>query len=205
MYKRKSGVFYAKDRKTGHPSLVSLFNLPLPLQNLGFEAMENLRGRMISHAEKVKKFEEMEATLAGVFSQEALAGREKFAALVQEVIKPSFDEFKTTLREVGRDAVIITNLTHNPVQSIGLTLIDRYLSFGAGKTLKLVNPKEDISSRTNTKFYEVYRSEDLIYVRQRTDPQGTPISTQLTYGDITPKFLENELASFFERSYPMKS
>jgi hypothetical protein len=25
---------------------------------------------------------------------------------------------------------------------------------------------------------------------------------QVTYGDITPKFLENELASFFERAYP---
>jgi hypothetical protein len=167
--------------------------------------MENLRGRMISHAEKVKKLEEMEALLAGVFSQEAQAGREKFAALVQKVIKPAFDEFKTALRELGRDAVIITNLTHSPVQSIGLTLLDRYLSFGEGKTLKLVNPREDISKGTNTKFYEVYRSEDLICVRQRTDTQIAPISTQVTYGDITPKFLENELASFFERAYPTTS
>jgi len=167
--------------------------------------MENLRGRLISHAEKVKKLEEMEAILAGVFSQEALAGREKFEALVQKVIKPAFDEFKTTLRELGRDAVIITNLTHNPVQSIGLTLLDRYLSFGAGKTLKLVNPREDISKGTNTKFYEVYRSEDLIYIRQRADPQLAPRSTQVAYGDIIPKFLENELASFFERAYPTTS
>ena len=164
--------------------------------------MENLRDRMISHAEKVKKLEEMEAVLAGVFSQEAQAGREKFAALVQEVIKPAFDEFKATLREIGRDAVIITSLTHDPVQSIGLTLLDRYLSFGAGKTIKLVNPKEDISKRTNTKFYEVYRADDVIYVRQRTDPQGAPISTQVSYGDIIPAFLENELAVFFERAYP---
>jgi hypothetical protein len=164
--------------------------------------MEGLRSRIVSHAEKVKKLEEMEAVLAGVFTQEAQAGREKFLALVQEVIKPAFDEFKTALREVGRDAVIITSLTHNPVQSIGLTLVDRYLSFGAGKTIKLVNPKEDISKRTNTKFYEVYRSDDVIYVRQRTDPLVAPIGTQVTYGDITPKFLENELASFFERAYP---
>src|ERR1700722_7753459 len=159
--------------------------------------METLRGRIVSHAGKDKKLEEMEAVLAGVFSQEAQAGREKFAALVQEVIKPAFDEFKATLRELGRDAVIITSLTHNPVQSIGLTLLDRYLSFGAGKTLKLVNPKDDIAKGPNTKFYEVYRSDDLIYVRQRADPQIAPISTQLTYADITSKFLENELASFF--------
>src|ERR1700677_1333307 len=98
--------------------------------------MDNLRSRMVSHAEKVKKLEEMDAALAGVFSQEALEAREKFAALVKDVIKPVFDDFKKTLREIGRDAVIITNLTHNPVQSIALTLVDRYLSFGAGKTLK---------------------------------------------------------------------
>lgn len=166
--------------------------------------MENLRERMVSHAEKVKKLEEMEAVLAGVFSQEAQAGREKFEGLVQRVIKPVFDEFKLTLRDLGRDAVIITNLTHNPVQSIGLTLLDRYLSFGAGKTVKLVNPKEDIS-KGNTKFYEVYRSEELIFVRQRADPQIGPISTQVAETDITPKFLENELASFFERAYPATS
>jgi len=167
--------------------------------------MQDLRSRIVSHAEKVKKLEEMEATLAGVFSLEAQAAREKFEALVVQVIKPAFDVFKTTVREIGRDAVIITSLTHTPVQSIGLTLLDRYLSFGAGKTLKLVNPKEDISKRTNTKFYEVYRADDAIYVRQRTDPLMAPIITQVTYADITPKFLENELGSFFERAYPTTS
>ena len=166
--------------------------------------MEKLRERMLSHAEKIKKLEEMEAILAGVFSQEAQAGRERFEGLVQKVIKPAFDEFKTALRELGRDAVIITNLTHNPVQSIGLTLLDRYLSFGAGKTVKLVNPKEDIS-KGNTKFYEVYRAEDIVYVRQRADTQISPITTQVAQSDITPKFLENELASFFERAYPATS
>jgi len=164
--------------------------------------MDNLRSRIVSHAEKVKKLEEMEAVLAGVFSHEAQAGREKFEALVRTVIKPAFDEFKTTVREIGRDAVIITNLTHTPVQSIGITLLDRYLSFGAGKTIKLVNPKEDISKRTNTKFYEIYRCDDVIYIRQRIDPMGSPITTQVSHEDIIPKFLENELASFFERAYP---
>ena len=164
--------------------------------------MENLRNRIVSHAEKIKKLEELEAVLSGVFSQEAQAGREMFELLVQRTIKPAFDEFKTTLREIGRDAVIITSLSHNPIQSIGLTLLDRYLSFGAGKTIKLVNPKEDISKQTNTKFYEVYRSEDLIFIRQRADPLLAPISTQVPHEAITPSFLENELASFFERAYP---
>jgi len=167
--------------------------------------MQNLRKRIVTHAEKVKKLEEMEAVLAGVFSQEAQAEREQFESLVQRIVKPAFDEFKAAMREIGRDAVIITSLSHNPVQSIGLTLLDRYLSFGAGKTIKLVNPREDISKQTNTKFYEVYRSDDVIYVRQRTDPQLAPISTQVVQEDITPKFLENELASFFERSYPATS
>jgi hypothetical protein len=167
--------------------------------------MENLRSRIVSHAEKVRKLEEMDAALAGVFSQEALEAREKFEALVKDVIKPAFDEFKKTLREIGRDAVIITNLTHNPVQSIALTLVDRYLSFGAGKTLKLVNPKDDLAKGTNTKFYEVYRADDVIYIRQRADSQLAPISTAVTYADIIPMFLENELASFFERSYPTPS
>jgi hypothetical protein len=163
--------------------------------------MENLRDRIMSHAEKVRKLEEMEAVLAGVFSQEAQAARERFEYLVQQVIKPAFDEFKLTLRELGRDAVIITSLSHNPIQSIGLTLLDRYLSFGAGKTVKLVNPKQDIS-KGNTKFYEIYRSEEVIYVRQRVDLQTTPIITAVTHEMIVPKFLENELASFFERAYP---
>jgi hypothetical protein len=166
------------------------------------DILQNLRTRIVLHAEKVKKAEEMEALLAGVFSQEAQAGRDKFDELVRKVIKPAFDVFKYTLREVGRDAVIISNLSHNPVQSIGLTLLDRYLSFGAGKTLKLVNPKEDIAKRANTKFYEVFRADDLIYIRQRTDPQQVPVETQVKYENITPKFMEEELASFFERAYP---
>jgi hypothetical protein len=164
--------------------------------------MDNLRERMISHAEKVRKLEEMEAVLAGVFSAESEAAREKFNELVTNVIKPAFDEFKKALREVGRDAVIITNLTHAPVQSIGLTLVDRYLKFGMGKTLKLVNPKDDISKGPNTKFYEIYQSENQLYVRQRTTPDMDPIVTQVPYESIVAKFLENELASFFERAYP---
>ena len=144
----------------------------------------------------------MEAALAGVFSQEAQAGREKFEALVKGTIKPAFDEFKATLREIGRDAVIITSLTHSPVQSIGLTLVDRYLSFGAGKTVKLVNPKDALSKGPDTKFYELYRSEDLICVRQRWDSKTDPISTLVPYEHVTSKFMENELASFFERAYP---
>jgi hypothetical protein len=164
--------------------------------------MGSLRSRLMSHAEKVKQLEEMEAVLAGVFSQEAQAERDRFEELVMQVIKPAFDEFKTTLRELGRDAAIVTNLSHSPVQSIGLTLLDRYLTFGPGKTMKLVNPKEDISKGPNTKFYEVYRAENIIYIRQRTEPGSEPISTEVTYQDLLPKFLENELAAFFERAYP---
>jgi hypothetical protein len=161
-----------------------------------------LRDRMLSHAEKVRKYEEMEAVLAGVFSQEAEAAREKFADLVTHVIKPAFDEFKTTLREMGRDAVIIVNLSHSPTQSIGLTLLDRYLNFGAGKTLKLVNPREDLAKGPKTKFYEIYRTDDVLFVRQRVDPLVNPIVTEVPEKEITAKFLENELASFFERAYP---
>jgi hypothetical protein len=167
--------------------------------------MGSLRGRMISHAAKVKELEEMEALLAGVFSQEAQAEREKFENLVKRVIKPAFDEFKAALRELGRDAVIITNLSHSPVQSAGITLLDRYLSFGVGKTIKLVNPKQDIAKGPNTKFYEIYRSENVLYIRQRTDPTMEPIISQVGYTDVVPKFLENELAAFFERAYPTKS
>lgn len=164
--------------------------------------MADLRSRIVSHAEKVKKVEEMEAALAGVFGLEAQAARERFEELAKSIIKPAFDDFKATVREVGRDAAIITSLTHTPVQSIGVTLVDRYLSFGAGKTLKLVNPKEDISKRSNTKFYEIYCTDDVIYVRQRTDPQMAPISTMVKHDMICREFLENELASFFERAYP---
>jgi hypothetical protein len=163
---------------------------------------ETLRDRMLVHAEKVKKTEELEASLAGVFSQEAEAARERFADLVTHTIKPAFDVFKATLREMDRDAVIIVNLSHTLVQSVGLTLLDRYLKFGAGKTLKLVNPKEDLAKGPNTKFYEIYRSENSVFIRQRADPQQQPIVTEVSYGDIIPIFLENELASFFERAYP---
>jgi hypothetical protein len=163
---------------------------------------ETLRDRMLQHADKVKKLEEMEAVLAGVFDQETEAARERFADLVTRTIKPAFDEFKTTLREMGRDAVIVVNLSHTPVQSIGLTLLDRYLKFGAGKTLRLVNPKEDLAKGPNTKFYEIYRSEDSVYVRQRADPLLQPIVTEIPHKNISPIFLENELASFFERAYP---
>jgi hypothetical protein len=163
---------------------------------------ETLRDRMLHHAEKVKKLEEMEAVLAGVFSQEAEVARERFSDLVTTTIKPAFDEFRGTLREMGRDAVIVVNLSHTPVQSIGLTLLDRYLKFGAGKTLKLVNPREDLAKGPNTKFYEIYRAEDSVYIRQRADPQLQPIVTEVPHGDINSIFLENELASFFERAYP---
>jgi hypothetical protein len=166
---------------------------------------ETLRDRMLHHAEKVKKVEEMEAVLAGVFSQEAEAARERFVDLVKSTIKPAFDEFKSTLREMGRDAVIVVNLTHTPVQSIGLTLLDRYLKFGVGKTLKLVNPKEDLAKGPNTKFYEIYQSEDSVFIRQRADPQLQPIVTEVGYDNINPIFLENELASFFERAYPAQT
>jgi hypothetical protein len=165
--------------------------------------MDGLRNRLKSHSDKIQKLEEMEAALEGVFSQEAQSRREQFTSLVQRTVKPAFDEFKTALREIGRDAVIITSLTHTPVPSIGLTLLDRYLSFGAGKTLKLVNPKEDISKGPTTKFYEIYQAQDnFVCVRQRTDPGTDPIVTQVPYSEIIPKFLENELAAFFERAYP---
>ena len=166
---------------------------------------DTLRNRMLQHAEKVKKLEEMDAVLAGVFSQEAEAARERFTELVTRTIKPAFDVFKTTLREMERDAVIVVNLTHTPVQSIGITLLDRYLKFGVGKTLKLVNPKEDLAKGPNTKFYEIYRSENSIFIRQRADPQQPPIVTEVSHSDIIPIFLENELASFFERAYPAGS
>jgi len=166
---------------------------------------DTLRDRMLQHADKVKRLEEMEAVLAGVFDQETEAARERFADLVKHTIKPAFDVFKGTLREMGRDAVIIINLSHTPVQSIGLTLLDRYLKFGAGKTLKLVNPREDLAKGPNTKFYEIYQSEDSVYVRQRADPQLQPIVTEIPHRDISAIFLENELASFFERSYPVTS
>ena len=83
-----------------------------------------------------------------------------------------------------------------------MVLKERYLSFGAGKTLKLVNPKEDVTERKSTKFYEVYRADYQLFVRQRWDAQIEPIATQVTYEDVVSQFLENELAAFFERAYP---
>ena len=163
---------------------------------------ETLSERMLSHAEKIKKFEELEATLAGVFSQEAEQARQRFTELAIAIIKPAFDDFKTTLRDMGRDAVVVLNLESTPVQSIGLTLLDRYLTFGVGKTVKLVNPKEDLAKGPNTKFYEIYRGETAVFVRQRTDPAAQPIVTEVPMDSIHELFLENELASFFERAYP---
>jgi hypothetical protein len=163
----------------------------------------NLRDRLLSHSEKLKQAEELKAALAGVFDQEAQAKREKFEALVRDLVKPAFDDFKLTLREIGKDATIILRLTHGLKQSITLVLHERYLSFGAGKTIKLVNPKEDVTERPSTKFYEVYRHDDLIYVRQRWNSTIEPVVTQLGYDDVVTPFLENELAAFFERAYPM--
>ena len=164
--------------------------------------MADLRSRIVSHSQKVSQAEEMEAALAGVFDREAQAKRDKFEGLVREVIKPAFDDFKATLREIGKDATIITGLTNRPRHSITLVPMERYLSFGAGKTITLVNPKEDVTERKNTKFYEVYRSDDLLFVRQRWDAQIEPIATQVNYEDIVLQFVENELAAFFERVYP---
>ena len=164
--------------------------------------MKDLKERMKAHAEKVRRHEDMEAVLAGVFTHEAQAAREKFLVLVHEVIKPAFNEFKSALRELDRDAVVITNLTDPAVQSIVLSLVDRYLRFGAGKTLKLVNPKDDVSKSPNTKFYEVFATDGALNVRMRADTQHAPITTQVAYEDINLKFLENELAAFFERAYP---
>jgi hypothetical protein len=183
------------------------FHLRIRLQKLNSTEMEELRSRLISHAKKVEKLEEMEAMLAGVFTKEAMVGKEKFVALVREVIKPAFDEFKATLRDVGRDAVIITNLTPEPTQSAGLTLIllDRYLSFGAGKTVKLVNPKQTLSKGPNTKFYEMNWADNLICIRQKTDAKSDATSKHVGYGEVTPKFMVDELSSFFERAYPTTS
>jgi len=162
----------------------------------------NLRNQIFSHAEKVKQAEDLEAILAGVFNQEAQAKREKFETLVKDVVKPAFDDFKRTLREIGKDAEILIRSTHHPKQSITLVLMERYLSFGSGKTIKLVNPKRDVTEQKSTKFYEVSRSDDLLFVRLRWNAQIEPIATQVTHDDVVTPFLENELASFFELAYP---
>ena len=163
----------------------------------------DLRSRITSHAEKVKKAEQLQAALAGVFDQDTLAKSERFEAFVKEVVKPAFDEFKLTLREIGKDAEILLRGPNHPRHSIALVLMERYLSFGSGKTIKLVNPKEDVTERKTTKFYEVYRSDDLIFVRQRWCAEIDSVSTLVTYEDVVAPFFENDLAAFFERAYPM--
>ncbi len=163
----------------------------------------DLRSRITAHAEKIKKAEQLQAALAGVFDQETLAKSERFEAFIKEVVKPAFDEFKITLREIGKDAEILLRGPSHPRHSIALVLMERYLSFGSGKTIKLVNPKEDVTERKSTKFYEVYRSDDLIFVRQRWNAQIEPVATMVTYEDVVGPFFENDLAAFFERAYPM--
>jgi hypothetical protein len=165
-------------------------------------ATESLRNRLMSHAEKVRRHEEMEAALAGVFNQEQQAERERFMDLVINTIKPAFDVFKATLREMDRDAVIVMNLVGAPSQSIGLTLLDRYLKLGTGKTLKLVNPKDDLARHPKAKFYEITRVDDVISIRLRYNPSIPPVVTTVAPDDITPCFLENELTAFFEKAYP---
>jgi len=161
-----------------------------------------LLGRIVSHARKVHQTAEAEAALAGVFDLEAQQKRAKFEALVQRVVEPAFEEFKAAVRQIGRDAVIVSRLTHYPVQAMTLVLVDRYLKFGKQKTLTLVNPKDDVTQRPDSKFYEIFRSGELLYVRERAVSQLEPIRTQVAYEDVVPEFLENELARFFERAYP---
>jgi hypothetical protein len=164
--------------------------------------MKNLRERIQGHAESVKKNEELQAALAGVFSTQSLGDRERFTRLAYKTIIPAFEEFKRALREVGRDAVIVDHTGRTPVQSIGVTLVDKYLRSGLGKTITLVNPKEEISRQPNAKFYEVTSSLEEISVRQKVDSDFEPIATVVGYDDITSLFLENELGGFFERAYP---
>jgi hypothetical protein len=164
--------------------------------------MNSLRERLASHASKLKKAEELEAELAGVFNVEAKADYEEFDAFSRAILLPAFKQFKTALREVGRDAVIVSSLPKASVQSIAIVLCDRYLSFGAGKTMTLVNPKDDFTKNPNAKFYEVFRADSVINIRQKTDASIGTIVTRVSYSDLNPIFLENELASFFERAYP---
>ncbi|MEI9998689.1 MAG: hypothetical protein WDO13_05740 [Verrucomicrobiota bacterium] len=161
-----------------------------------------LRDRIRHHAEKVRKQEEMEAALAGVFDEEAQAARERFLTLVQEVIKPSFHEFKATLRDYGRDAVIVLSPPHALVQSIGLTLVDRYLNFGVGKTVRLVNLRDDLGKSPKTKFYEIFAVDGILHIRQRADTGQDPVTALVEHRQVTAGFLESELISFFERAYP---
>ena len=144
----------------------------------------------------------MEAALAGVFNEEAENIREEFTKFVHDSVAPAFKQFKLALRELGRDAVIVQSLPKAPIQSIAVVLCDRYLSFGAGKTMTLVNPKDDFSKNPNAKFYEIFRSDSMLNIRQKVDSDFGEIVTQVTYNDLNSIFLENELASFFERAYP---
>ena len=161
-----------------------------------------LLGRIVTHAKKVKLTAEAEAALAGVFDHEAQERRDRFEFLAQNVIEPAFEEFKAAVRQVERDAVIVSKLSHQPVQSVMVVLVDRYLKFGKQKTLTLVNPKDDFLQRPETKFYEVHPVGEALFVRERAVSHMEPISTQVTYEDIVPQFLENELSRFFERAYP---
>lgn len=165
--------------------------------------MKTLRDRMSQHAEKVRQNEEMEAVLAGVFNKENEEARVRFVNLIQQVIRPAFDEFRAALRELERDGVIVTNIANGgEQQSISIALVDRYLRFGVGKTIKLVNPKQDIAKTPNSKFYEVFRSGDSVSIRMRWEANTPPTVTDVGYEDVTRKFMENELAAFFERAYP---
>jgi hypothetical protein len=166
------------------------------------DTVKSLKERLNSHAEKLNKREEMEAALAGVFDVEAQAVSEEFSEFANAVILPAFRQFKAALRELGRDAVIVQSLPKARVPSIAVVLCDRYLSFGVGKTMTLVNPKEDYTKSPTAKFYEVFLADRVLNVRQKVDAQFGTIITQVTYCDINPIFLENELASFFERAYP---
>ena len=161
-----------------------------------------LLGRIVSHAKKVNQTAEAEAALAGVFDSTAQEKRDRFAELARRVVEPAFEEFKSVMRQVGRDAVIVSKLTHHPKQSVTLILVDRYLKIGKQKTLNLVNPKDDVTQKMDAKFYEVFRDDEFVCVRERAVPQLEPISTPVTYEDVVPEFLENELARFFERAYP---
>ncbi len=164
--------------------------------------MKTLKERLSLHADKLNRHEQMEAALAGVFNEEAENIREEFSKFVRDTVAPAFKQFKLALRELGRDAVIVQSLPKAPIQSIAVVLCDRYLSFGVGKTMTLVNPKDDFSKNPNSKFYEIYRADSVVNIRQKVDAEFGEIITQVTYADLNSIFLENELASFFERAYP---
>lgn len=161
-----------------------------------------MRTRIQGHAEAIKKQEELEAAMVGVFTTEAFGARERFTKLAREIIIPAFEEFKKELRLIGRDAVIVDHISSTPVQSIGVSLVDRHIRSGIGKTIMLVNPKAEITNQPNAKFYEVTNRLEEMSVRQKVDADPHPIATVVSYSDITDLFMENELAGFFERAYP---